>query len=48
MRLEIGDGPYKSVRLLEKCKLGVNEILVHAQSGEPLVESYTFTARRAR
>ena len=48
MRLEIGDGNSRSVRMLEKCKLGVNEVLVHAQSGEPLVESYTFTARRAR
>ena len=48
MRLEIGDGAYRSVRMLEKCKLGVNEVLVHAQSGEPLAESYTFTARRAR
>jgi hypothetical protein len=48
MRLEIGDGPYKTVRMLEGCKLGVNEVLIHSQSGEAIAESYTFTARRAR
>ena len=48
MRLEIGDGPYKTVRMLEGCKLGVNEILIHSKSGEAIAESYTFTARRAR
>jgi hypothetical protein len=47
MRLEIGDGPYRSIRLLEKVKLGVNEQICD-QSGQVILESYAFMARRLR
>jgi hypothetical protein len=47
IRLEIGDGPYKTVRLLESVKLGANEQIID-QSGQTLGEAYEFTARRLR
>ena len=47
LRMEIGDGPYRSVRMLEKVKLGVNEQIVD-QNGQPILESYAFIARRLR
>ncbi len=47
VRLEIGDGPYKTVRLLESVKLGANEQIID-QSGQTLGEAYGFTARRLR
>jgi hypothetical protein len=47
MRLEIGSGSYRSIRMLEKCRLGANEQLID-QSGQVIGETYTFTARRLR
>jgi hypothetical protein len=47
MRLEIGSGSYRSIRMLEKCRLGANEQLID-QSGQVIGEAYTFTARRLR
>jgi len=47
MRLEIGDGPQRTVRLFESVKLGANEQILD-QSGQVLGESYGFTARRLR
>jgi len=47
MRIEIGDGPQLTVRLLEDVKLGANE-QIFDQSGQVISESYGFTARRLR
>jgi len=47
MRIEIGDGPQLTVRLLEDVKLGANE-QIFDQSGQVIGESYGFTARRLR
>lgn len=47
MRLEIGTGAYKTVRMFEGCKLGANE-QIFDQSGQPVAESYTFMGRRLR
>ena len=47
MRLEIGDGPQRTVRLFESVELGANEQILD-QSGQVLGESYGFTARRLR
>lgn len=47
MRLEIGDGPWRGSRFLERCVLISNELIV-AQDGQPVAEAYGFIARRAR
>jgi hypothetical protein len=47
MRIEIGDGPQLTVRLLEDVKLGANE-QIFDQSGQVIGESYGFIARRLR
>lgn len=47
MRLEIGDGPWRGSRFLERCMLISNEIVV-APDGQPIAEAYGFVARRAR
>ena len=47
VRLEIGDGPARSSRFLERCILISNEIIV-APDGNPIAEAYGFLARRAR
>ena len=47
MRIEIGSGPYRSYRQLEKCKLNGND-QIFDQSGNVIADVYSFLARRIR
>jgi hypothetical protein len=46
LRIEIGTGPAKRVRMLQRCKLISDEVICD-QTGQPILEAYGFIARRS-